>query len=86
MLDVAVNAPAVPPTTVMSLAAKSVLASLKVKVYVTSPVAVPALLSVIATVGAMVSIDAIGALVDTPVAAVCALITSIPNVSTSLLG
>ena len=42
----------VPLVTVTSLTVKSVIASLKVKVYVTSPVAVPAVLSVIVRVGA----------------------------------
>jgi hypothetical protein len=53
--DTAVKAPAVPPATVMSLAAKVVLASLKLKVYVTSPDAVPTALSVMAMVGTAVS-------------------------------
>ncbi len=53
--DTAVKAPAVPPATVMSPTAKFVLASLKVKVYVTAPVAVPTALSVMAMVGGLVS-------------------------------
>jgi hypothetical protein len=55
VLDTAVKVPAVPPVTVMSPTAKFVLALLKVKVYVTSPVAVPAELSVMAMVGGAVS-------------------------------
>ncbi len=55
VLDTAVKVPAVPPVTVMSPAVKFVLASLKVKVYVTAPVAVPAELSVMAMVGTAVS-------------------------------
>jgi hypothetical protein len=55
VLDTAIKVPAVPPVTVMSPAAKVVLASLKLKVYVTSPVAVPTALSVMAMVGTAVS-------------------------------
>jgi hypothetical protein len=55
VLDTAVKIPAVPPATVMSPAVKVVLASLKLKVYVTSPVAVPTALSVMAMVGTAVS-------------------------------
>jgi hypothetical protein len=53
---------AVPPVTVMSSAAKLVpTSSLKVKVKVTAPVAVaPASLSVMATVGGVVSVGAVG--------------------------
>ncbi len=53
--DKAVKPLAMPPSTSMSLAAKSSLALLKVKVNVTSPDAVPTELSVMATVGGAVS-------------------------------
>jgi hypothetical protein len=55
VLDTAVKVPTVPPATVMSPAAKVVLALLKVKVYVTAPDAVPGELSVMAMVGISVS-------------------------------
>ena len=51
----AVNAPFVPFATVTLLASNPVTASLKVKVKVTSPVAVPDTSSVIVTLGAAVS-------------------------------
>ena len=50
------NAPLLPLVTVMSLAAKPVTGSLKVKVNVTGPVAVPGVSSVMVTVGAERSI------------------------------
>jgi hypothetical protein len=51
----AVKVPAVPPATVMSPAVKFVLASLKLKVYVTSEDADPTVSSVMAMVGTAVS-------------------------------
>ena len=55
LLEAMLNAPLVPFVTVTSSALKPVTASLKVKVNVTGPVAVFAMLSVILTVGGVVS-------------------------------